>query len=231
VLRAPRTIWRIPPLRHDAFEPELARGGWAHGPGFRLARSERMSPRRPWGSGGQWVAGISVAASSFDLWILFCGGGEPIGVVARRQLSSLSRPKSARGSSSGAGARRCPTWTSPRSPGLSNSARCVLQLPAVPPRRDAVRASGRSRHEFRVTRNRYYRATANSTTESGLKNFADIKAIIPNAAEPEPQTTNLCPCCGGAEIGLNSCKRALAEGFHSRVARPGPESFYVRLPC
>jgi hypothetical protein len=30
---------------------------------------------------------------------------------------------------------------------------------------------------------------------------------------------------------LNSCKRALAEGFHSRVARPGPESFYVRLPC
>jgi hypothetical protein len=24
-----------------------------------------------------------------------------------------------------------------------------------------------------------------------------IKAISPNATEPEPQTTNLCPCCGG----------------------------------
>ena len=44
-----------------------------------------------------------VAAFSFDLWILFCGGGEPIGVVTRRQLSSVSRPKSARGSSGAPG--------------------------------------------------------------------------------------------------------------------------------
>ncbi len=27
-----------------------------------------------------------------------------------------------------------------------------------------------------------------------------IKAIIPNATEPEPQTTNLCPCCGSRMV-------------------------------
>ena len=31
-----------------------------------------------------------------------------------------------------------------------------------------------------------------------------IKAIGPNAAEPEPQTTNLCPCCGGRMVIIDT---------------------------
>ena len=159
------------------------------------------------GIGGQWVGGISVAASSFDLWILFCGGGEPIGVVADGS-PSLSRPRVRGVHRAGQEPAAARHGQAPDHVDYQTQPRCVLQLSAVPSRRDAVRASGWSRHEFRVTR---------KSVLQGHGQLNDRK----RPEEPAPK----------AENGLNSCKRALAEGFHSRVARPGPESFYVRLPC
>src|SRR5258708_5341995 len=45
-----------------------------------------------------------------------------------------------------------------------------------------------------------------------------IKAIIPNATEPEPQTTNLCPCCGGPMIIIERFERGATP--HYRASPP-----------
>jgi Putative transposase len=47
-----------------------------------------------------------------------------------------------------------------------------------------------------------------------------IKAIIPNAAEPEPQTTNLCPCCGGRMVIIERFERGATP--HYRASSPPP---------
>src|SRR5438105_13171006 len=45
-----------------------------------------------------------------------------------------------------------------------------------------------------------------------------IKAITTNAAEPEPQTTNLCPCCGGRMIIIERFERGATP--HYRATPP-----------
>ncbi len=45
-----------------------------------------------------------------------------------------------------------------------------------------------------------------------------IKAIIPNATEPEPQTINLCPCCGGRMIIIERFERGATP--HYRASPP-----------
>ena len=47
-----------------------------------------------------------------------------------------------------------------------------------------------------------------------------IKAIIPNATEPEPQTTNLCPCCGGRMVIIERFERGATP--HYRASSPPP---------
>ena len=47
-----------------------------------------------------------------------------------------------------------------------------------------------------------------------------IKAIGPNAAEPEPQTTNLCPCCGGRMVIIERFERGATP--HYRASSPPP---------
>ena len=47
-----------------------------------------------------------------------------------------------------------------------------------------------------------------------------IKAIIPNATEPEPQTTNLCPCCGGRMVIIARFERGATP--HYRASSPPP---------
>ena len=43
-----------------------------------------------------------------------------------------------------------------------------------------------------------------------------IKAISPDAAEPEPQTTNLCPCCGGRMVIVERFDRPATPRYGSR---------------
>ena len=45
-----------------------------------------------------------------------------------------------------------------------------------------------------------------------------IKAITPNATEPEPQTTNLCPCCGGRMVIIERFERGATP--HYRASPP-----------
>jgi hypothetical protein len=47
-----------------------------------------------------------------------------------------------------------------------------------------------------------------------------IKAIGPNAAEPEPQTTNLCPCCGGRMVIIERFEPGATP--HYRASSPPP---------
>ena len=47
-----------------------------------------------------------------------------------------------------------------------------------------------------------------------------IKAISPNATEPEPQTTNLCPCCGGRMVIIERFERGATP--HYRASPPPP---------
>jgi hypothetical protein len=49
-----------------------------------------------------------------------------------------------------------------------------------------------------------------------------IKAISPNATEPEPQTTNLCPCCGGRMVIIERFERGATP--HYRASPPTPAS-------
>ena len=47
-----------------------------------------------------------------------------------------------------------------------------------------------------------------------------IKAIGPNAAEPKPQTTNLCPCCGGRMVIIERFEPGATP--HYRASSPPP---------
>ena len=47
-----------------------------------------------------------------------------------------------------------------------------------------------------------------------------IKAIGPNAAEPKPPTTNLCPCCGGRMVIIERFERGATP--HYRASSPPP---------
>ena len=47
-----------------------------------------------------------------------------------------------------------------------------------------------------------------------------IKAIIPNATEPEPQTTNLCPCCGGRMVIIERFERGATPHYRASSSPP-----------
>jgi Putative transposase len=57
------------------------------------------------------------------------------------------------------------------------------------------------------------------TSGKRAENIVDaIKAISPNAAEP--QTTNLCPCCGGRMVIIERFERGATP--HYRASPPTP---------
>ena len=57
-----------------------------------------------------------------------------------------------------------------------------------------------------------------------------IKAIGPNAAEPEPQTTNLCPCCGGRMIIIERFERRRNSALPSEPAAASDQDRHLMIP-